>query len=250
MIKILIPLSGEGKRFEKSGYTDPKPFIPVVPGVTLIELVVQNLIPRDRSIQVEFIFVCKEEHIEKYKFNEMMQKKLDGIPFKIVSIKKPTEGAACSALLAKDFIDENSPLMIANCDQYIDTVCLNFWYMKVTSPANVDDGKVMSFFSNDKKWSYVRLDKDKNIIEVAEKKTISSWATAGIYWWKRGGDFLESAEKMMEKDFRVNGEFYIAPSFNEMILAGKHLGIFTIQPHEMKGLGTPEDLQKNIKIIF
>ena len=46
---------------------------------------------------------------------------------------------------------------------------------------------------------------------------------------------------MIEKDIRVNNEFYIAPVYNELIKDGKSLIPFYV--HKMWGLGTPEDLK-------
>jgi hypothetical protein len=49
---------------------------------------------------------------------------------------------------------------------------------------------------------------------------------------------------MIKKDIRVNGEFYVAPVYNEAVLDNKKIKTYTID--EMWGLGTPEDLNKFI----
>ncbi len=76
---------------------------------------------------------------------------------------------------------------------------------------------------------------------MAEKKPISDIATTGIYFWRRGKDFVRCAEQMIEKNIRVNNEFYIAPVFNEIIAEDKLIGIEYV--NKMWGIGTPEDLK-------
>ena len=77
--------------------------------------------------------------------------------------------------------------------------------------------------------------------EVAEKKPISNLATVGIYFWKKGSDYVKYAEQMISKNIRVNNEFYVCPVYNEGIAEGKKFKTFNID--KMWGLGTPEDLK-------
>ena len=83
------------------------------------------------------------------------------------------------------------------------------------------------------------------ITEVAEKKVISNHATVGIYFWKKGSDYVKYAEKMIKKNIRVKNEFYVCPVFNEAIKDNKKIIIENIE--EMWGLGTPEDLEVFLK---
>jgi len=55
---------------------------------------------------------------------------------------------------------------------------------------------------------------------------------------------------MIAKDIRVNGEFYVAPVYNEMIAKGANIGYFDIGSvdHGMYGLGTPSDLESFLKL--
>ena len=76
--------------------------------------------------------------------------------------------------------------------------------------------------------------------EVAEKKVISNHATVGIYYWKKGSDYVKYAEQMIHKGIRTNNEFYICPVFNEAIEDGKKIRVKHID--KMWGIGTPEDL--------
>jgi dTDP-glucose pyrophosphorylase len=148
-----------------------------------------------------------------------------------------TEGAACTTLLAKEFINSDAPLVIANSDQYIDWNSNECLY--AFSAGGIDAG-IITFHSNHPKWSYARLDDNGFVAEVAEKKPISDHATVGIYFWKRGKDYVKYAEQMIAKNIRVNNEFYVAPVFNEAILDGAKIRIKDAV--KMWGIGTPEDL--------
>ena len=91
-------------------------------------------------------------------------------------------------------------------------------------------------------------DENDNVIEVAEKKPISDKATVGIYYWKKGSDYIKYAKKMIKKDIRINNEFYICPVYNEALKDKKK--IITKDIKEMWGLGTPEDLEYFIRKKF
>ena len=231
-MKILIPMAGEGSRFAKEGYTFPKPLIDVN-GKPMIQRVVENL-----DFDSEYIFLVRREHIEKY---EGMLDTLDRITngrFRYVVVDSLTEGAACTALLARDIIDDEEDLLIANSDQIIDYEPENFSLIRNTSNF---DAVVFTFNAVHPKWSFVKTNSRGYITEVAEKKPISNIATCGIYWYRKGSDFVKYADQMIEKNIRVNNEFYIAPVYNELIEDGKSLVPFYVS--KMHGLGTPEDLR-------
>jgi len=158
----------------------------------------------------------------------------------IIQVDRVTEGAACTALLARDLINNDDELVIANSDQWIDWDSRHFLaYMR----ARHADGGILTFFSTHPKWSFVRVDElSSRITEVAEKRPISNVATVGIYYFRRGRDFVAAADRMIQKNVRVNNEFYVAPTYNEMIADGKQIYPYPVA--EMKGLGTPEDLER------
>ena len=102
----------------------------------------------------------------------------------------------------------------------------------------------MSFEATHPKWSFAKLDKNGYVSEVAEKKPISNIATVGVYYWKKGSDYVKYAEQMIDKDVRTNNEFYVCPVFNEAICDDKKIKVFPIE--KMWGLGTPEDLERYV----
>jgi dTDP-glucose pyrophosphorylase len=228
-MNVLIPMAGAGSRFQQAGYTFPKPLIDVK-GKPMIQLVVENL-----GIDANFIFVVQKEHRNKYNLDTLLN--LISSNSKIVEVDGLTEGAACTALLAKEHIDNDNPLFFANSDQFVEWDSTEFMYKMNETDA---DGGIVSFRATHPKWSFAKVDENGLVTEVAEKNPISDIATVGYYYWKHGSDFVKYAEEMIEKDIRVNNEFYVCPVFNQAIEDGKEIRTFDIP--KMWGLGTPEDL--------
>jgi NDP-sugar pyrophosphorylase family protein len=129
--------------------------------------------------------------------------------------------------------------LIVNADQYIEMSVDDF--LKTARQNNLD-GLIMTFDSTHPKWSYVRTDENGRAVEAAEKKVISNHATAGLYYFKHGSDFIGATEAMIYKDIRFNNQFYVCPSYNELILEDKKIFIYDISAEKMHGMGTPEDL--------
>ena len=231
-MKILIPMAGEGSRFVKEGYTFPKPLIDVR-GKPMIQSVVENL-----DFDCEYVFLVRKKHIEQYSGLIDTLDRITNGRFNYVAVDGLTEGAACTALLAEQYINNDEGLLIANSDQHIEYERENFITLK--SLTNTD-AIVYTFNAVHPKWSFVKTNSRGFVTEVAEKRPISNIATCGIYWYRRGADFVRYAKQMIEKDIRVNNEFYIAPVYNELIQDGKTLIPFYV--HKMWGIGTPEDLR-------
>ncbi len=231
-MKILVPMAGAGSRFARAGYSFPKPLISVknLNDKPMIQVITENL-----NIQAEYIFIVQKEHAEKYNLKQMLS--VISPKCKIVEVDHLTEGAACTTLLAKEFIDNDEPLLIANSDQFVEWDSNEFMY---SMQGDKIDGGILTFTNTHPKWSYVRLDDNGFVTEVKEKEVISNEATVGIYYWSKGSDYVKYAEQMIAKNIRVNNEFYVCPVYNEAIKDGKQVKIFHI--NKMWGLGTPEDL--------
>jgi len=229
-MNVLIPMAGAGSRFQQAGYTFPKPLIDVL-GKPMIQVVVENL-----GIEATYTYVVQKEHRKQYNLDTLLNLITPGC--NIVEVDGITEGAACTTLLAKQFIDNDQPLVMANSDQFVEWNSSEFMYKMLEQ--NVDGG-IVTFKATHPKWSFVKVDTYGYVTEVAEKNPISDIATVGIYYWKRGSDYVKYAEQMIVKNIRTNGEFYTCPAFNEAIGDGKKVKIFTVDT--MLGLGTPEDLQ-------
>jgi HAD superfamily hydrolase (TIGR01509 family) len=228
-MNVLIPMAGAGSRFAQVGYTFPKPLIEVN-GKPMIQVVVDNL-----NVDAHFIFIVQKEHYEKYNLKSVLNLIAPGCD--IVQVDGLTEGAACTTLLAKELINNDEPLLMANSDQFVEWNSNECLY---AFTADSIDGGIVTFESTHPKWSFARLGNDGFVSEVAEKNPISNIATVGIYYWNHGSDYVKYAEQMISKNIRVNNEFYVCPVFNEAIADGKKIRVKNIE--RMWGIGTPEDL--------
>jgi len=233
-LNILIPMAGAGSRFEAAGYTFPKPLIEVRKK-PMIQVVVENL-----NIKANYIYVVQKSHREKYNLDALLSLITPGC--KIVETEGMTEGAACTALLAKEHINTDAPLFFANSDQFVEWDSNEFLYKMNETDV---DGGIVTFEATHPKWSFAKVDENGLVTEVAEKKPISNIATVGYYYWKHGSDFVKYAEQMIDKNVRVNNEFYVCPVFNEAIGDCKQIRTFNVSG--MWGLGTPEDLDYYLK---
>lgn len=236
-LQIVVPMAGRGSRFATAGYSTPKPLIPVG-GRPMIQWVIENIRPKRAH---QFTFICLAEHLEKYPEVPAELKRIcPGC--NLVPVRAVTEGAACTVLLAREIIDSDDPLMIANSDQIVD-LDINEYLAAGDAPGV--GGLIMTFWADHPKWSYCRMRPDLSVSEVVEKQVVSNEATVGIYNFRRGGDFVRSAEQMIAKNLRVNGEFYVAPAYNPLIAEGaKVITVKTgVDRNGMYGLGTPEDLE-------
>ena len=233
MITIVVPMAGHGRRFSIAGYSDPKPLIDVS-GQPMIQRVIGNLTPARPH---RFVFICQADHLAEYDLQAKLSLWAPGCA--VVAAEGVTEGAACTVLLARDHIDAGQ-LMIANSDQYLNTSIDSYL---AASDAPID-GLIMTMTADDPKWSFLARSAAGWVSRVVEKEVISNEATVGVYNFSNGTDFIHAAEEMIARDWRVNGEFYVAPVYNLMIERGARIEAFNIGSVgvAMNGLGTPADL--------
>lgn len=230
---ILIPAVGKGSRFRGTKYTLPKPLIKVN------ELPMLVASAKSLGFKGTYIFLIREGEYREELVNEIRK---EFPKAKIGVVSHDTEGAAETALLAEDFINTEEELVIANCDQIME------W-----GPWNTDvaikqlrkfDAGLVTVESSDPKHSYAQVD-NNFVTQVVEKEPISNVALTGIHYWKQGSDFVESAKLMIENGRRANdGEYYIGPTYNELIKLNKKIGIHMISNDAIHFIGTPDDLEE------
>lgn len=236
MLNILIPMGGVAD-FDSEEYRYPKPLIEIN-GKPMIELVVACL--NQIKGEKRFIFIVNAADCQKYHLDNVLRLITNDCGV-VIQLEKETAGAACSALMAIDHIDNNDALMISNGDHIF-----NYDLNRVISgfeSRSVDAGSVC-FDSVHPKWSFVRLDENNKIIETAEKRPLSRNAIAGLYYFKHGSDFVRAAKKTIEKDASVNGRFYVAPTLNELVLEGKNLEIHSIPSSSYHNFYSPHKLKE------
>lgn len=233
-INIVIPLAGNGNRFSQSQYL-PKPLINVN-GEPMIVRAIKSLDLQD----AQWHFVIRQDQYTNT-VKEVITRTVNNPKF--IEIDKTTEGPACSVLLFKEFINSDDELITANCDQIMEWNSRLFFHN-----VRLYDGAVVTYYSDTDKNSYVKLDRSGRAIQFAEKEVISNISLNGIHYWKKGKDFVESAEEMIaENDRAPNGEFYIAPTYNYMIKTGKNIGIYHIPNEQHHAVGVPVDLERFLK---
>ncbi|ECO3093969.1 glycosyltransferase family 2 protein [Campylobacter jejuni] len=240
-MNIVIPMAGLGSRFAKAGFDKPKPFIDVLDKPMIVR-VLENLKYKD----VRYILIARKEHLTEEK--KLVDEIKNNFNVEFIPIDKLTEGTACTVLYARKYINNDTPLMIANSDQIVDINIADFINDSFKRGL---DGSILTFIDKEKnpKWSFAKLNNDL-VVEVKEKEAISEFATVGIYFFNKGKIFVESAIDMIIENDRVNNEFYTCPVYNYAIKSGAKIGIYNIDFSKMHGIGTPEDLEKYINHLY
>lgn len=254
-LNIVVPMAGEGKRFSDAGYSVPKPFIKDKDGIMMICHTMSS-IRKFASHEDHVYFICNPDHKE---YIEAFKKQIEDflVPsFSIHYVDEKTEGAACTVLTLKDLINNSSPLLILNSDQYID-IDDNFIDYFIYTLELFNHIIVFKDYVKNPKWSFAKPTTDDYITrvslsnrthdlsackvfivdEVAEKNPISDYATCGLYTFATGRIFVEAAEKMIAANDRTNNEFYVCPVYNHIKTPTTFASVCT----EMFGYGTPED---------
>ncbi len=241
MINVVIPMAGKGSRFLKDGYKNPKPFIDVA-GKPMVARVIENLHHPD----AHYILIGRSQHLQQEA--ELVKQLSSSYNASFIGIDTVTEGTACTVLFAREFVNNNVPLLIANSDQLVDTSVKQFIDDCLQKKL---DGSILTFTDNERnpKWSFARLNDAGLVIEVQEKKAISEFATVGIYFFTQGRYFVNGAIDMIINNDRVNNEFYTCPVYNYLIKEGRKIGIYNITHNQMHGLGTPDDLNKYLNTL-
>lgn len=240
MINILIPLAGKNQFFPEAEYPFPKPLIEFN-GKTMIEHIIDNFNTIEKEKQ--FIFIVNSEDCKKYHLDNVLNI-LTNHACKIIKLDNETKGAACSAMMAMEYINNETPLIISNADQLFDA---NIQDVILTFKDN--DAGVITFESIHPRWSYVRLNEENKVTETAEKRPISKSAIAGFYYFKKGRDFISSASKMIKKDASINGLYYVSPSLNEMVLENKLITTYSIENSKYHTFYTPQKIKEYERLI-
>ncbi|AXX91788.1 nucleotidyltransferase [Malaciobacter molluscorum LMG 25693] len=240
MINILIPLAGKNHFFPELEYPFPKPLIEFN-GKTMIEHIIDNF--SSLKEEKQFIFIVNRDDCKKYHLDNVLNI-LTNNTCKIIKLEKETKGAACSVMMAVEYIDNDTSLIISNADQLFD-ISLN----EVINKFNNTDAGVITFESIHPRWSYVRINNEYKVIETAEKRPISKLAIAGFYYFKKGKNFIRAASKMIKKDASVNGLYYLAPCLNELILENKTINIFKIENNKYHTFYTPQKIKEYERLI-
>jgi beta-phosphoglucomutase-like phosphatase (HAD superfamily) len=238
-LRVVVPMAGASAAFEREGFVTPRLFLPTEDGGEdfrpLWRLVVDNVLPRAEPLRAatEVHLVVRAEHAEAIRGA--------GLPAGVALHVAPplSEGQACTVLTLRDIINDDTPLVIANADQFVE------WDPDLVFRAAAHpsyDGAVCVFYHPvpaDLSWSYASVLPSGELGEVAEKRFVGPWATTGHYAWRRGADFVAAAEAMIRDNARVNGAFYVAPAYSYAQRGGAKFRVIPVE--RFWGLGSPED---------
>ena len=236
-MNVLIPLSGGSKFFDSEEYFYPKMLVEIL-GKPMIQHAIENLQTMHQDLQ--FIFVVKKSDCIQFHLDDTLRLLTDGA-CKIIVLDEETKGAACSALMAIDAINNENPLVIANFDQLID--CNLSELYDEFHDSDIDAGCLI-FSATHPRWSFVLLDEKSCVLETAEKRPLSRNAIAGFYYYRQGKDFVEAAKSMILKSCSILDVFYIAPTFNEMILKNKIIKALRIPNEKYHSFYTPQKIEE------
>ena len=232
MINVLLPAMGKSEFFKESFF--PKPLIEIK-GKTMLETVVDNYKSLD---SVRHIFVFSEEDCMRFHVDSSARILSDNS--QIIKLCNQTAGALCTCLMAIDYINNDTPLIIANFDQIID---INYQDVINYFQEMGDDSGIITFSSIHPRWSYAKID-GKEVIEVAEKRPLSKDAIAGFYYYRQGSLFVEAAKNVLVKQNSLEGRYYISMSLNEIILKGKKVGYYNIDKEKYHSFYSPDKIKE------
>ena len=231
MINILIPMGGKSEFFDSPDYVYPRSLIEIH-GKTMVQRIIENYSKFENK---HFIFVINQAESETYHLDSIL-KLLTESRCDIIKLNGQTKGAACSALMAIELINNDIPLIIANGDQVIEAPLAEITErFKMLSL----DAAVLTFESIHPKWSFIRIDESNKVIEAAEKRPLSKNAIAGFYYFKNGNEFVSAAMQSIKKNVQINDGFYIAPVLNEIVLGGKKIGYHAIDSSRYHSFYSP-----------
>lgn len=236
MVNIVIPISKYNPIESKQDY--PHNLIEIS-GSPLIELVFNNL----KIENSRLIFVLSKDEADKHHTDSII-KILDSNNIVLYS-HGPTAGAALTALLAVNYINNSDELIIAAGDQIINedlNQVLNSFRQQSS------DGGILTFRSVHPKWSYVETINGQ-VIKVQEKKVISNQATAGFFYFRNGSDFVSAAKNMILKRDHLNNNYYVSHTFNQLILMNKKIVTNEVDSKNYFKLSTPDDIEAYRRLV-
>lgn len=241
-VNIVIPMAGKSSRFFDAGFTVPKFLLPLSPAEgskTMIEGAVDSL-----HMEGNLIFIIQRDHC-KYNIDSFLKEKYPAC--NILYLERYTGGCVESVYeAAAGYINNDMPLIISNCDQYLDWDSSEF--MRVCSQDGVD-GCVLTYFSDTNKNSYCKVNSEGRCTEFREKVVISEHALVGVHYWKRGSDFILSAKNMLDHNVRDAGEYYVSTSYNYLIERGKNIAICSLREGEIyHSIGVPQSYYEYLQM--
>ena len=236
-LHIIMPMAGEGTRFSKAGWTTPKPLIELR-GVPLFRRAIDSV--AIEGVEMKYSFIVRQEHIDKQHIDELIKEIQPDA--NVFSVLKTTRGAVETCLVAESAIDDEDAVVVMDCDLEFRSKRYNELVSNALSVSadEADGGALVSFESNNPRYSYALVDDEGRVLRTAEKDPISTHALCGAYFFGSGKDFKRIAHQLLEDGTHGKAEFYVSLLYNYLLDEGKVIRLATME--EYYSYGTPEEL--------
>lgn len=238
-LHIIMPMAGEGSRFLKEGWTTPKPLIELN-GLPLFKRAIGSV--HIDGVPMKYSFIVRQEHIDKYGINKGIKSFLPDA--EIFSVLQTTRGAVETCLLAESAIDDGDGVIVMDCDlEFRSKEFLKIISDILSYPASESEGgALVSFESDQPRYSYAEVGTDGFVKRTAEKEVISNHALCGAYFFSTGKRFKEIAHKLLDEPVFKKSEYYVSLLYNYMLAEGEKVRLAPME--EYYSYGTPEELKR------
>ena len=248
-MKILIPMAGEGKRFQEEGYKVSKPSILTYDRRTGRQVPMAVCatfdLPGVEKDGSNVIYIDRDFHKADGTENRIKEYFAQA---KFLTVDHLTQGQACTCLLAEELINNGEELLIAGCDNGMELDIASFAQKKTQADMLVFTYRHNeSVLANPNAYGWMVTDNADNITDISIKKAISDHpmedhAVVATFWFRRGDIFVAAAERMIAENDRINGEFYVDQVVKHVLALGYTAKVFEIARYI--GWGTPADYEK------
>ena len=229
-IHLVMPMGGEGSRFFKNGFITPKPLIEIN-GKPFLYWATQSIV---NFIDVEDVtFVVLQKHIDEFNIDQVIRHYYPDA--KIVVIPQVLAGAVLTCMAGVKDINDDQPIIFNDCDHLF--VCSQFNDYCKEGKFDDLDGALLTFESNDPKYSFLQMDENGNVIHTVEKQAVSNHAICGAYYFKNKDLFLENANQYLDEC--EYSEYFVSGVYNVMANNNKKIANFTCDLH--LPFGTPDE---------
>lgn len=238
-LHIIMPMAGEGLRFVNEGWDIPKPLIKLN-DIPLFQRSVKSISTYD--IPIKYSFIVRLEHVIQYNIDKEI---LSLFPdANIFTVEKTTRGAVETCLIAKSAISDDDAIIILDCDlEFKSDEYINEIRKILNNPdSNIDGGVLLSFNSNNPRYSYAKVNEDKMVLMTAEKEVISNHALCGAYFFSSANNFLSASFSLLSEPNINKPEYYISLLYNYLLKEGKSVKLIEIDKYY--SYGTPEELKQ------
>lgn len=238
-LHIIMPMAGEGSRFAKAGWTTPKPLIELN-GQPLFKHAISSV--SAVGVQMKYSFIVRQEHIDKYAIDEGIKSFLPEA--NIFSVLKTTRGAVETCLMAESAIADEDAVIVMDCDlEFRSKEFLKIIKSILSEPVEKSGGgALVSFESDQPRYSYAELGDDGLVKRTAEKEVISNHALCGAYFFSTGREFKQIAHRLLDEPEFKKPEYYVSLLYNYMLERGEK--VYLAPMEEYYSYGTPEELKR------